>query len=97
MAAAARDLLESVDWPGSYRPACPSCRSPLAGLRELYARRVGVRQPVVVALGWPCGCPVDEQAAALQAGAVAPTPLPEDADEAAPRPPTSGTDGRRGR
>ena len=62
-------LLESVDWPDDYRPPCPVCTRPTSGLREQWARRAGVREPVVVARAWPCGCPVDEHAAALQAGA----------------------------
>ena len=95
--AAARELPEAVDWPAGYRPPCPSCRSPLAGLREQYARRAGVRQPVVVALGWPCGCAVDEQAAALQAGAPAPTLLSEGADLDVPRLAAARTAGRRER
>ena len=65
----AEELLEAVDWPESYRPACPQCGQPTSGLREQYRRRAGVRHPVVVALAWPCGCAVDEHAPGLQAGA----------------------------
>jgi len=65
----AQELLETVDWPGSYRPACPQCQQPISGLREQYRRPPGVRHPVVVALAWPCGCAVDEHAAVLQSQA----------------------------
>ena len=67
----AEALLEAVDWPQTYRPACPVCAEPVAGLRERYVRRPGVREPVVVALAQPCGCPVDEHAGALQVAAPA--------------------------
>ena len=68
---AARDLLEAVDWPDTYRPSCPVCAQPVTGLQERYVRRAGVREPVVVALACPCGCDVDEHVSALQAAAPA--------------------------
>jgi len=72
------ELLEAVDWPDNYRPPCPACTRPTSGLREQWVRRAGVRQPVVAARAQPCGCPVDEHAAALQAAS-------------SPPPPTAGT------
>jgi hypothetical protein len=65
------ELLEAVDWPDSYRPPCPVCTRPTSGLREQWMRRTGVREPVVTVRARPCGCPVDEHAAALQAGSPA--------------------------
>ena len=66
----AQELLEAVDWPDTYRPACPGCGKPVSALREQYRRRAGVHHPVVVALAVPCGCAVDEHAAGLRARAV---------------------------
>jgi len=77
---AAAELLEAVDWPDGYRPPCPACTRPTIGLREQWARRAGVREPVVVVRACPCGCAVDEHAAQLQQAAphtpasTAPTP-----------------------
>jgi DNA invertase Pin-like site-specific DNA recombinase len=65
-------LLEAVGWPRSYSPACPQCARPTGGLREQSARIPGVREPVIRILAQPCGCPVDDQAAALQTAAPAP-------------------------
>jgi hypothetical protein len=66
----ARDeLLEAVDWPDGYRPPCPACTRPTSGLREQWVRRTGVREPVVAVRAQPCGCAVDEHAAALQQAA----------------------------
>jgi len=62
---AAAELLEAVDWPDGYRPPCPACTRPTIGLREQWARRAGVREPVVVVRACPCGCAVDEHAAQL--------------------------------
>jgi len=62
-----RGILQSVRWPTGYRPPCPVCTRPTSGLREKNAR-VG-REIVVVALAQPCGCGVDDHAAALQTGA----------------------------
>jgi DNA invertase Pin-like site-specific DNA recombinase len=76
---AAAELLEAVDWPDSYRPPCPACTRPTIGLREQWARRAGVREPVIVVRACPCGCAVDEHAAQLQ--------------QAAPHPPGSHTPG----
>jgi DNA invertase Pin-like site-specific DNA recombinase len=69
-------LLEVVDWPAGHRPDCPACGRPTTGLAERAARtRSG--QHAVTAVAQPCGCHVDEHAAALQAGAreVEPTPV----------------------
>jgi DNA invertase Pin-like site-specific DNA recombinase len=66
---AAAELLEAVDWPDGYRPPCPACTLPTIGLREQWARRAGVREPVVVVRARPCGCAVDEHAAQLQQAA----------------------------
>ncbi len=66
---AADELLEAVDWPDHYRPPCPSCTLPTSGLREQWVRRTGVREPVVAARAVPCGCAVDDHAAALQQAA----------------------------
>ncbi len=66
---AAAELLEAVDWPDGYRPPCPACTRPTIGLREQWARRAGVREPVVVVRACPCGCAVDEHAAQLQQAA----------------------------
>jgi DNA invertase Pin-like site-specific DNA recombinase len=68
---AQEELLEAVDWPDGYRPPCPQCTQPTRGLREQWVRRAGVREPVVAARAQPCGCAVDEHAAALQAGSPA--------------------------
>lgn len=68
------ELLESVDWPAGHRPPCPVCTKPTTSLREQWARRAGVRERVVVARAMPCGCAVDEHAAALQAGSVPTAP-----------------------
>jgi len=84
---AAAELLEAVDWPDGYRPPCPACTHPTIGLREQWARRAGVREPVIVVRACPCGCAVDEHAAQLQQaaphtpsshtpGSTAPTPTP---------------------
>ncbi len=84
---AAAELLEAVDWPDGYRPPCPACTRPTIGLREQWARRAGVREPVIVARACPCGCAVDEHAAQLQQaaphtpvshmpGSTAPAPTP---------------------
>jgi len=62
------ELLEAVNWPDGYRPPCPTCTRPTRGLREQWVRRSGVREPTVAARAWPCGCAVDEHAAALQVG-----------------------------
>jgi DNA invertase Pin-like site-specific DNA recombinase len=62
-------ILQSVTWPHGYHPPCPVCAKPTSGLRERNAR-VG-REPVVIALAQPCGCGVDEHAAALQLAAPA--------------------------
>ena len=62
-----RGILESVVWPAGYRPPCPVCRQPIDGLWEKNAR-VG-RERVVVAVAQPCGCDVNEHAAALQVAA----------------------------
>ncbi len=64
-----RGILQSVTWPTGYRPPCPVCTRPTNGLREKNAR-VG-REIVVVAVAQPCGCGVDDHAAALQTGAPA--------------------------
>jgi len=77
---AAAELLEAVDWPDGYRPPCPACTRPTIGLREQWARRAGVREPVIVVRACPCGCAVDEHAAQLQ--------------QAAPHTPGSRTPGR---
>ena len=62
------ELLQNVSWPDDYRPPCPRCARPtIGGLRERYGR-IG-RQLVVLAVAEPCGCGVDDQAAALQAAA----------------------------
>lgn len=61
--------LEEVTWPAGYSPACPSCALPTTGVEEQYARISGQRDQVVVALGQPCGCLVDEHVAVLLAGA----------------------------
>jgi len=66
---AAAELLEAVDWPDGYRPPCPACTHPTIGLREQWARRAGVREPVIVVRACPCGCAVDEHAAQLQQAA----------------------------
>ncbi len=63
------EQLEAVDWPDGYRPPCPACSAPTEGLREQWVRRRGVREPVVAARAVPCGCPVDDHAAALQQAA----------------------------
>ncbi len=61
-------FLESVTWPDGYQPPCPRCQTPTAGLQEKSGR---VRGHVVVrAVAVPCGCAVDEHAAALQSAAV---------------------------
>lgn len=61
------DLLESVTWPAGHQQNCPRCTEPTTGLQEQAARVRGVRDPVVIATAVPCGCHVDEYAAALQA------------------------------
>jgi len=66
---AADELLEALDWPDGYRPPCPACTLPTSGLREQWVRRTGVREPVVAVRAWPCGCHVDDHAAALQQAA----------------------------
>ncbi len=66
---AAAELLEAVDWPDGYQPPCPACTRPTIGLREQWARRAGVREPVIVVRACPCGCAVDEHAAQLQQAA----------------------------
>jgi len=66
---AAYELLEAVDWPDGYRPPCPACTRPTSGLREQWVRRTGVREPVIAARAVPCGCAVDDHAAALQQAA----------------------------
>jgi len=79
---AAAGLLEAVDWPDGYRPPCPACTRPTTALREQWARRAGVREPVVVVRACPCGCAVDDHAAQLQQaaphtpGSTAPAPTP---------------------
>jgi DNA invertase Pin-like site-specific DNA recombinase len=60
-------MLESITWPADYAPPCPTCQEPTSGLRETRARVHG--QVVIVAIAEPCRHPVDEHAAALQAGA----------------------------
>ncbi|MDT0264061.1 hypothetical protein RM423_22060 [Jatrophihabitans sp. DSM 44399] len=62
-------ILQSVTWPTGYRPPCPVCTRPTSGLRERTSR-VG-RELVVVAVAQPCGCGVEDHAAALQTGAPA--------------------------
>jgi hypothetical protein len=69
MTSTGQGLLEELTWPPGYAPPCPACNRPTMGLREQHARVRGVRDPVVVARARPCGCPVDEHAAALQAAA----------------------------
>ena len=59
-------ILQSVTWPVGYRPSCPVCAQPTIGLRERNAR-IG-RELVVVVDAQPCGCGVDDYAAALQTG-----------------------------
>jgi len=59
--------LEAVDWPAGYSPPCPACTRTTTGIGERWARITGVREPVVVTVAHPCGCPVTEHAAALQA------------------------------
>jgi hypothetical protein len=66
-----RGILQSVTWSTNYRPNCPACTRPTSGLRERNPR-VG-RELVVVAVAQPCGCSVDDYAAALQTGAPAAT------------------------
>ena len=66
--------LEELTWPAGYSPACPSCALPTTGVEEQYARISGQRDPVVVALGQPCGCLVDEHVAVLLAGAPSSSP-----------------------
>jgi hypothetical protein len=68
-----RGNLESTTWPTGYAPACPTCQQPTTGLRETRATAHG--QVVIVAVAEPCGHPVDEHAAALQAGRAALIPL----------------------
>ncbi len=68
------ELLEAVDWPDGYRPPYPACTLPTSGLRDQWVRRAGVREPVVALRAWPCGCAVDEHAAALQASSSPPSP-----------------------
>ncbi|SDY87594.1 Site-specific DNA recombinase [Modestobacter sp. DSM 44400] len=63
------DPLEAITWPTGYSPTCSACAHPTTGLEEQYARVRGLREPVVVALAQPCGCLIDDHAAALQAGA----------------------------
>ncbi len=82
MRSAVAELLEAVDWPDGYRSPCPACTRPTIGLREQWARRAGVREPVIVVRACPYGCAVDDHAAQLQqaaphtAGSTAPTPTP---------------------
>ena len=57
-------FLQSVTWPDGYRPPCPRCQKPTVGLQEKSGRVKG--QMVVRAVAVPCGCTVDEHAAALQ-------------------------------
>ena len=64
---APRGNLESITWPPGYAPDCPTCRQPTSGLRETRAKAHG--QIVIIAVAEPCGHPVDEHAAALQAAA----------------------------
>ena len=59
--------LEAIDWPADHSPACPACARPTTGVEEQYAHVCGQREPVIVALARPCGCLVDEHAAALLA------------------------------
>jgi hypothetical protein len=61
--------LESLTWPPGYAPACPWCGTATTGLADVRAR-VG-RHPVVVTTAQPCGCLVEEYAAALQTAALA--------------------------
>ncbi len=65
---AQNELLEAVDRARRLRLAVPDGR-PTSGLREQWARRTGVREPVIVARAGPCGCAVDGHTAARQAGA----------------------------
>lgn len=69
------DRFERVDWPPEYRPPCPACGSPLAGLRDLPLDASGTR---VAAFGQPCGCNVNDHAQRLQADA--PTMTRQDMD-----------------
>jgi len=62
-----RGVLESVTWPPGYNPACPRCGTATTGLADARAR--AGRTPVLVTTAQPCGCLVDEHAAALQAAA----------------------------
>jgi hypothetical protein len=62
---------QTVAWPVGYTPNCPDCGHPTAGLREQRARVRGIREPVILTIADPCGCPVDDHAAALQAAAPA--------------------------
>ena len=59
------------DGPLNYTPDCPECGHPTTGLREKHARVRGIREPVIITIADPCGCHVDDHAAALQAAAPA--------------------------
>lgn len=61
-----RGNLESITWPPGYAPDCPTCWQPTNGLRETRAKAHG---QIIIAVAEPCGHPVDEHAAALQAAA----------------------------
>ena len=87
MHSAAAELLEALDWTDGHRPAYSACTRPTTALREQWARRAGVREPVIVVRACPCGCAVDDHAAQLQQaaphtpvshmpGSTAPAPTP---------------------
>lgn len=78
--------MDSFAWPEGYRPPCPVCGQVTTGIADVQAL-TGDRL-VIMAEADPCGCEVNQHAARLQAGAVAPVePIPA----AEPVPPTRPT------